>query len=51
MEEPRRSPTVRRRRLSAELKRRREAAGYTVQAVAAATSLSRGKVTYIETNR
>ncbi|TDQ54779.1 helix-turn-helix protein [Actinorugispora endophytica] len=51
MTEPRRSPTVRRKRLSTELKRRREAAGKTAERAATDLGWSRAKITFIETNR
>ncbi|MDG4762985.1 helix-turn-helix transcriptional regulator [Solwaraspora sp. WMMD406] len=45
----RRSPTVRRRRLGAELRRRRETAGVTIDTVAARLECSASKVSRIET--
>ncbi|MFY1696984.1 helix-turn-helix domain-containing protein [Solwaraspora sp. WMMA2101] len=45
----RRSPTVRRRRLGAELRRRRDAAGVTIDAVAERLECSSSKVSRIET--
>lgn len=45
----RRSPTIRRRRLGAELRRRREAAGVTIDAVAETLECSASKVSRIET--
>lgn len=45
----RRSPTVRRRRLGAELRRRRDAAGVTIDAVAERLECSASKVSRIET--
>ncbi|MBB6174660.1 transcriptional regulator with XRE-family HTH domain [Nocardiopsis mwathae] len=45
------SPTVRRRQLSAELRRLRLAAGLTLDAVAEALETSRGKISHIETGR
>ena len=45
----RRSPTIRRRRLGAELRRRREAAGITIEAVAERLRCSASKISRIET--
>lgn len=45
----RRSPTIRRRRLGAELRRRREAAGITIEIVAERLECSASKVSRIET--
>jgi transcriptional regulator with XRE-family HTH domain len=45
----RRSPTIRRRRLGAELRRRREAAGVTIEGVAERLECSASKVSRIET--
>ena len=45
----RRSPTIRRRRLGAELRRQREAAGITIEAVAEQLECSASKVSRIET--
>lgn len=45
----RRSPTIRRRRLGAELRRRREAAGVTIERVAEQLECSASKVSRIET--
>jgi transcriptional regulator with XRE-family HTH domain len=45
----RRSPTIRRRRLGAELRRRREAAGVTIEQVAEQLECSASKVSRIET--
>jgi transcriptional regulator with XRE-family HTH domain len=45
----RRSPTIRRRRLGAELRRRREAAGVTIDGVAAKLECSASKISRIET--
>ncbi|MER7168525.1 helix-turn-helix transcriptional regulator [Micromonospora sp. NPDC000207] len=45
----RRSPTIRRRRLGAELRRRRESAGITIEAVAEQLECSASKVSRIET--
>ncbi|HEX8632313.1 MAG TPA: helix-turn-helix transcriptional regulator [Catenuloplanes sp.] len=45
----RRSPTIRRRRLGAELRRRRESAGVTIDAVAERLDCSASKVSRIET--
>lgn len=46
---PRRSPTIRRRRLGHELRRRREAAGITIDMVAERVGCSASKVSRIET--
>jgi transcriptional regulator with XRE-family HTH domain len=46
---PRRSPTIRRRRLGVELRRHREAAGITIDVVAARLGCSTSKVSRIET--
>ncbi|WP_285688315.1 helix-turn-helix transcriptional regulator [Actinoplanes sp. NBRC 103695] len=46
---PRRSPTIRRRRLGAELRRYREAAGVTIEVVAERIGCSPSKVSRIET--
>jgi hypothetical protein len=46
---PRRSPTIRRRRLGAELRRRREAAGITIDTVAEQLECSASKISRIET--
>lgn len=45
----RRSPTIRRRRLGAELRRRREAAGVTIEGVAEQLECSASKISRIET--
>ncbi|MER7460473.1 helix-turn-helix transcriptional regulator [Micromonospora sp. NPDC126480] len=45
----RRSPTIRRRRLGAELRRQREAAGITIEAVAEQLECSASKISRIET--
>jgi transcriptional regulator with XRE-family HTH domain len=45
----RRSPTIRRRRLGAELRRRREAAGVTIEGVAERLECSASKISRIET--
>ncbi|GAB3819585.1 helix-turn-helix domain-containing protein [Micromonospora zhanjiangensis] len=45
----RRSPTIRRRRLGAELRRRREAAGVTIEGVAEELECSASKISRIET--
>jgi transcriptional regulator with XRE-family HTH domain len=45
----RRSPTIRRRRLGAELRRRREAAGVTIETVAERLECSASKISRIET--
>ena len=45
----RRSPTIRRRRLGAELRRRREAAGVTIDGVAERLECSASKISRIET--
>ncbi|HWH00414.1 MAG TPA: helix-turn-helix transcriptional regulator [Pilimelia sp.] len=45
----RRSPTIRRRRLGAELRRRREAAGVTIEAVADRLECSASKISRVET--
>ncbi len=47
--EPRRSPTIRRRRLGAELRRYREQAGLTIDVVADRLACSKSKVSRIET--
>lgn len=46
---PRRSPTIRRRRLGAELRRRRESAGITIDTVAERLECSASKISRIET--
>jgi transcriptional regulator with XRE-family HTH domain len=46
---PRRSPTIRRRRLGAELRRRREGAGITIDTVAEQLECSASKISRIET--
>jgi hypothetical protein len=46
---PRRSPTIRRRRLGAELRRRREGAGITIDIVAEQLECSASKISRIET--
>jgi len=46
---PRRSPTIRRRRLGAELRRHRDAAGVTIEVVAERLGCSASKVSRIET--
>src|SRR6516164_5839450 len=45
----RRSPTIRRRRLGAELRRQREAAGITIEVVAEQLECSASKISRIET--
>ncbi|HEY2948344.1 MAG TPA: helix-turn-helix transcriptional regulator [Micromonosporaceae bacterium] len=49
METERRSPTIRRRRLGAELRRRRESAGVTIESVADKMECSASKISRIET--